>query len=463
MASEGAGNADGRARPELEARVAALMPELEEELMRLAAIPSISAPGFPREPLQEAHDAVAAAFRGAGMRVETLSLPGAAPIVTGEIPAPEGAPTVLLYAHYDVQPPGDEAAWTTPPFEPKRLGGAIHARGAADDKANVIVHLGALRAYGGKPPVGIKLVVEGQEEVGSPLDDLPLREPERFRADAIVIGDAGNAHPGLPTLTVATRGVADVIVEARTLEGPVHAGEYGGAAPDALLALLRALASLHDERGNVAVAGLRREPWQGEEPAEDELRELAGVRPGVPLLGSGTLGERLWTGPAITVTGIDAPAADGPSAVVPHARARLNLRVHPGEDAEEACAALVQHLRAQRPYGVELEVREEGAAGNGFVADTSGPAYEAARAALRAAWGREPIERAVGGAIPFVSALHRGLPASEILLFGAQDGRCNMHAPNERVLLEELERAIVAEAEFFARYAAARKETDPDG
>ena len=455
--------ADPGGRPELRERVAELMPELEAELMRLAAIPSVSAPGFPREPLREAHDAVADAFSRAGATVETLELPDTAPIVTAEVPGPPGAPTVLLYAHYDVQPPGDEAAWRTPPFEPRLTDGAIYGRGVADDKANVVMHLGALRVFDGRPPVGIKVVVEGQEEVGSPFDDLPLREPDRFRADAIVVGDAGNARPGLPTLTTAIRGVADVVVEARTLAAPVHSGEFGGAAPDALLALLHALASLHDERGDVAVRGLRREPWPGGDLPEAEFRELAGVPDGVSLMGTGSLGERIWSGPAITVTGLDAPAVEGaPSAVAAHARARLNLRVHPGQDSAEASAALLEHLRRQRPFGVELDAYADGDAGNGFRADTKGLAYDAARAALRSAWGVEPVERAVGGAIPFVSALSRALPASEILLFGAQDARCGMHAPNERVLLDELERAIVAEAEFFAHYAA-RKEDHSRG
>jgi len=455
------GTAQGRA--ELADRVAALMPELEAELMRLAAIPSISAPGYPREPLQEAHDAVAEAFRAAGVEVETLELPDTAPIVTAEVQGPPGAPTVLLYAHYDVQPPGDEAAWRTPPFEPRLSDGTIYGRGVADDKANVIMHLGALRAFDGRPPVGVKVVIEGQEEVGSPFDELPLRDPDRFRADAIVVGDAGNARPGLPTLTVAARGVADVVIEASTLDAPAHSGDFGGAAPDALLALVHALASLHDERGDVAVRGLRREPWTGDDLDEAEFRELAGVPDGVPLMGSGSLGERVWSGPAITVTGLDAPPVEGsPSAVVAHARARLNLRVHPGQDASLARALVLEHLRRLRPFGVALRARADGDAGNGFEADTRGLAYDAARAALRSAWGSEPIERAIGGAIPFVSALSKALPASEILLFGAQDARCGMHAPNERVLLDELERAIVAEAEFFAQYAA-RKEGHSNG
>jgi len=436
-------------------RVAALMPAIVADLVRLAEVPSISFPGFPREPVIAAHDMVVDLLKGAGVEEpRTLELPDTAPVITGEIPAPEGAPTVLLYAHYDVQPPGEEALWRTPPFAPTERDGAIYGRGIADDKANVLMHVGALRAWEGRPPVGIKVVFEGQEEVGSALDDYPARDPEPFRADALVIGDTGNVRPGEPTFNVSTRGDAEVLVEVRTLATPKHSGDFGGAAPDALILLLHALATLHDAHGDVAVAGLRREPWRGESYDEDEFRRLAEVEPGMPLFGSGSLGERLWSGPAITVIGIDAPPVDtAVNAVVPYARAKLNLRVHPRQGAGEAQAALVAHLEAARPFGAELKVTPLGDVGDGFAARTDGIAYRAAAGAMADAWGREPVEFALGGAIPFVSALQRALPEAEILLFGAQDGECNLHAPNERVRLDELERAVLAEARFFARYA----------
>src|SRR5690606_24920487 len=256
-------------------------------------------------------------------------------IVTGEIPAPAGAPTVLLYGHYDVVPPGDEAKWDSPPFEPVTRDGALYGRGVSDSKANVLAHVGALRAFDGRPPVGIKVVIEGQEEVGSALNTYPPRDPERFRCDAMLIADMGSVRPGVPTLTVALRGTATVTIAVRTLDGPKHSGQYGGAAPDALLALLHALTTLHDDKGDVAVAGLRREEWSGASFTEQEFRELAEVRNGLPLIGTGSLGLRLWTGPAITVTGIDVlPVDEAVNAVVPHARARINLRVHPEQDAD---------------------------------------------------------------------------------------------------------------------------------
>jgi cysteinylglycine-S-conjugate dipeptidase len=442
-------------------RVARLMPELEADLVRLGRIPSIAFPGFPSGPVHEAHDLVVELLAGAGVsRIEALELPDTPPVVFGEIPAPEGAPTVLLYAHYDVQPPGDEDLWQTPPFEPTKLDGAIYGRGVADDKANIVAHVGALLAYDGKPPVGVKIVVEGREEYGSPFDTYPPEDPERFRADAIVIGDAGNVRPGVATLTIALRGYADVLVETKTLAGPKHSGEFGGPAPDALVALVHALATLHDEHGDVAVAGLRRDRGASGPYDETEFRLLAEVDPGVPLFGTGTVAERLAWGPAITIVGLDAPPVDGSiNAVVPSARARLNLRVHPEQSADEAQAALCRHLEEVEPFGISLRVSPAVEPGNGFAAKVSGPAYEAAGAALATAWGSKPTTLAVGGSIPLVSALHEAVPDAEILLFGAQDGRCNLHAPNERVLLDELERAVVAEAEFFHELAVRKGPT----
>ena len=439
--------------------VQSLMPRLEDDLAQLVAIPSVSAVDYPEETrpaLLEAHELVLDLLQDAGVtELDSHRLPNTAPFITGEIAAPEGAPMVLLYGHYDVVPAGDESKWETSPFEPTVRDGAMFGRGSADSKANVIAHVGALRAWEGRPPVGIKLVIEGQEEVGSALNTYPQTHPDVFRADAMLIADMGSVRPGLPTLTVALRGTAMPTLEVETLVGPKHSGQYGGAAPDALVVLLHALATLHDEHGNVAVEGLRREEWEGAGYSEEEFRELAEVLSGLPLVGSGGLGSRVWSGPAITVTGIDVPSVDNAlNAVAPRSRASLNLRIHPEQDAAEAQAALIAHLEAVRPFGIELTVRP-GAIGNGFAADTSGPAYDAATAAIQAAWGTDPSFAATGGSIPLVNALHAAVPEAEILLLGATDGYANIHAPNERVLLDELEKSVAVEAEFFAAFAAA--------
>ncbi|MFI6938825.1 M20/M25/M40 family metallo-hydrolase [Streptomyces sp. NPDC050418] len=443
------------ASEQFESTVDQLMDGLTADLERLAAIPSIAFPGFPPEPLEEAHALLVRLLREAGVeKVERLDLPDTAPAVYAEIPPPDpGAPTVLLYGHYDVQPAGDETLWKSPPFEPTSIEGGLRARGIADDKSNVIAHLGMLRVFGGRPPVGIKMIIEGQEEYGSPFDDYPPTDPGRFACDAMVIADLGNLRPGTPTLTTGLRGAAEVMVEVRTLAEPRHSGEFGGAAPDALLVLLKALATLHDEHGDVAVDGLRREEWNGTGYTEDEFRSLAGVEDGLPLIGTGGLGERLWSGPAITVIGLDAPAVEGAaSAVVPYARAKLNLRFHPQQDPKEARDLLVEHLRAQRPFGIGLTVTP-GDTGPGYEAATGGPAYEAARSALKRAWGKDADYVATGGSIPLVNGLAKAAPGAEVLLFGAQDGMCNLHAPNERVLFSELRNTVVAMAAFVTEYA----------
>lgn len=433
-----------------------LLPQLRRDLDDLIRIPSVSVPGRIDEPLLAAFALTSKLFAGAGVEVGRLDLPDTAPVVTGHIPAPPGAPTVLLYSHYDVVAAGDEAEWDSPPFEPTERDGALFGRGAADTKSNILMHVGALRAWGGKPPVGIKLCIEGYEEIGSgALPAHPQQDPALFEADALVIGDMGSLSPGVPTLTTALRGMGNVTLEVRTLESGKHSGQYGGAAPDALLAVLQAIASLHDRDGNVAVAGLKRNEWDGKAQPEEDFRALGTVLEGMPLIGTGGLGSRVWSGPAITVIGIDVPSVDGAlNAVSPYARAVLNVRVHPAQDAVEAQAAVIEHLRNVKPFGIELDVRP-GPTGNGFAADSSGSAYTAARAAWSQAYGADVLLAGSGGSIPIVSALANALPNAEALLVGTTDGYANIHGPNERLLLSEFANATLAEADFFGRYAEA--------
>ncbi len=436
-------------------RVREGMPQLRRDLEALVRIPSVSAPGEVSDELLAAADLTEQLFAGAGVATSRVELPGTAPIITGEIPAPEGAPTVLLYSHYDVVGPGDLALWDSPPFEPTERDGAIYGRGTADTKSNVLLHVGALRAWEGRPPVGVKLLIEGHEESGSGgLLDYAATRPEAFRADALVIADSGSLAPGIPTLTTALRGVANVIVEVRTLQSGQHSGLYGGAAPDALLALIRALETLHDAHGDVSVPGLRRESWNGPGMPEDTFRDLGTVLDGLPLIGSGDLGSRIWSGPAITVIGLDAPPVDAAvNSVSPYARAILNVRVHPEQSAREAQQAVVDHLRAQRPYGLELTVTPS-VAGDGFAGPVDGPACTAAREAWAAAYGADTVIAGSGGSIPIVAAL-AAAGGGETLIIGTCDGYANIHGPNERLLLDEFERTTIAEADWFARYAAA--------
>jgi acetylornithine deacetylase/succinyl-diaminopimelate desuccinylase-like protein len=442
----------------LAARIAEAMPRLHEELAALVAIPGLSEWAFPehtRPPLRETYEALIHLFRDAGVeQISSLELPETAPILTGEIPAPEGAPTVLLYGHYDVVPAGDEELWESPPFEASERDGAIYGRGAADSKSNLLVHIGALRAWDGKPPVGVKILVEGQEEVGSILEEgYPSQHPDLFRADAILVADGGSIRAGQPSLTVSLRGDARITVEVRTLASNKHSGQYGGAAPDALVVLIRALASMWDAAGDVAVDGLRREEWGGESYTEDEFRALAELEPGMPIVGTGGIGSKIWSGPGITVLGIDCPAVEGAAAAVQsHARAVLNVRVHPEQPAAEAQAAVMRHLEAQQPFGVPLTVTA-GATGDGFRARSSGPAWDAMVSAMSQAWGADTVEIATGGAIPLVKAMSDGVPEASMFVFGATDSFANIHGPNERVLLDEWQKATLAEALFLGELA----------
>lgn len=444
------------------ARVEELMPQLTTDLSNLIAIPSVSEPAYPehtRPGLLQARDFISDLLRAEGCTVEYLDLPDTAPAILAEIPAPEGAPTVLLYSHYDVVPAGDEALWDTPPFEPVLKDGALFGRGAGDTKSNIIAIVGALRAWDGRPPVGIKVVIEGMEEVGSgAFTAHPIEHPAWYDVDAMVIADMGSVRPGIPTLTVALRGMANVTIEARTLDSAKHSGQYGGAAPDALLALIRALSSLFDEHGNVVVEGLLRDDSIGDGGSEEEFRNLAEVVDGQPLVGTGSLGSRIWSGPAITVIGIDAPTVDGAlNAVQPHARAKLNVRVHPRQDAKEAQAAVIRHLEQAMPFGITLTV-EPGPTGNGFAADTSSPVFSAACSAWTDAWGAETITAGGGGSIPIVAALAQASPEAVVMLGGATDGYANIHGPNERVLIDEFEKTVVAISDFLGRMAAVAEE-----
>lgn len=436
---------------DLAATVRDLMPGLRDDLARLVAIPSIAFPGFPDEPVAAAAQATLEILRDAGLHTaELLEIPGAPSAVFGELAGPEGAPTVLLYAHYDVQPAGDTGAWTSDPFTLTERGGRLYGRGAADDKSGVILHAGTLRALladGTEPPVTIKVIVEGEEETGRGTFESAVREdPSRFAADVIVVADSGNWKVGEPTLTTTLRGLAVVDVEVRTLAGPVHSGLFGGPVPDALIVLARLLATLHGADGDVAVAGLRQGTWDGRPVDEDELREAAGVCDGVGRIGSGALADHLYLRPSLTAIGLDAPAIAGAAnALVPVARARISARIAPGEDPQHAQAAIAEHLHAHVEWGAHLTCTpREGAAGAVLAGD--GPAAAAAAQALHDAYGKASVSVGSGGAIPLCVTLAHAFPDAEIVLWGASDDGARIHSADESVDARELEHATLAQA-----------------
>ncbi|MFI6448614.1 dipeptidase [Kitasatospora sp. NPDC050543] len=442
---------------DLAQRIAALMPRAERDLAELVAIPSVADPRlYPPQKCREAAEWVAGAFAEAGLRdVHLEETPDGSHAVLGHRPPPPGAPTVLLYCHYDVQPPLYDEAWTSPPFVLTEREGRWYGRGAADCKGNVVMHLTALRALGDDVPVGLKFVAEGSEEQGTGgLEQFVLRNAGELHADALVIADTGNAAVGLPTATVTLRGLANVLVTVDTLRGDLHSGMFGGPAPDALAALIRVLDSLRDADGGTRVEGLDcTGSWSGVGYDEQRFRADAGVLDGVSLTGSGTVGDRLWARPAVTVLGIDCPPVVGSASAVPAtARARVSLRVPPGTDPDAALAALTEHLTAAAPWGARLTVEPEGT-GAPFRAATGGPAYTALDEAMREVYGKPMSFLGQGGSIPLCSVLARTYPEAEIILMGVEEPGCLIHAPDESVDPGEIEHMAHVEALFLRNYA----------
>ena len=443
---------------DLAQRVADLMPRVRTELAELVAIPSVADPRqFPPEECARAAQWVVDAFAevGFGDLAQHETADGSMAVV-GSRPGPDpDAPTVLLYAHYDVQPPLDDDAWRTPPFELTEVDGRWYGRGAADCKGNILMHLTALRALGDDVPVNLKLVVEGSEEQGTGgLEDFVPKNADLLRADAVLVCDTGNAAVGEPAVTVSLRGMVNVVVHVVANSTELHSGMFGGPSPDALAALVHVLGSLRDADGNTTVQGLdNTQTWSGAPYDPDAFRSDAKLPDGEALLGSGTVSDMLWARPALTILGIDCPPVVGSTAaIVPRASARLNLRIPPGTTPEQAETALRAHLEGAAPWGVSVSVETE-ATGSPFRAATDGPAYDAMRAAMQEAYGREMVLLGQGGSIPLCNVFTETYPGVELLLMGVEEPLALIHAPNESVDPGEIQRVALSEALFLQRYA----------
>jgi acetylornithine deacetylase/succinyl-diaminopimelate desuccinylase-like protein len=440
---------------ELRPKVRASMNEVRAGLERLSRVPSMSAPGYDTAPVRKTAKLTAELFRAAGLNARVLEKDGAHPSVVGRVDGPKGSPTVLLYAHHDVQPPGPRDRWQTDPFTPTERDGRLYGRGVADDKAGIAAHLAALRAYGGTPPCTVALFIEGEEESGSAhLMDFLNAEQDTLRCDAVIIADSANWRIGQPAITTTLRGNALVTFEVRVSDHAVHSGGFGGAVPDALMALARILASLHDGLGRVAVPGLKSDDADPLDLTESDLRGWVGTRPSVKLIGDGSLTSRLWRKPTISIIGLDAtPVREASNTLWPVAAARLSMRVPPGQDAKAAQDALVRHLESHAPWGAELKITR-GPTGEAFTGSTTGPAYAALKAALGAAWDREAIDIGQGGSIPFLFDFARTFPGAALLVTGVEDPESNAHSENESLHLAEFENVCVAEATFLGLFGA---------
>src|SRR6201988_49161 len=437
---------------DLAERVRDVLPSVRRDLEDLVRIESVWADQSRRGEVQRSAQAVANLLSAAGFDDVEIIAEGGGPAVIARHPAPPGAPRVLLYAHHDVQPEGDPAQWQSPPFDPTERDGRLYGRGSADDKAGIATHLAAFRAHGGSPPVGVTVFVEGEEESGSPsLSRLLAAHRDVLASDVIVIADSDKWSTDVPSLTVSLRGLADCIVEVATLDHRLHSGLWGGVAPDALSALVRLLASLHDDDGNVAVAGVYEGTAADVDYSPERVREEAGLLDGVSEIGSGSVPQRLWAKPAITVIGIDTTSIDKSSnTLIPRARAKVSMRVAPGGDPRERLAALTRHLEQHVPWGAEVTVTT-GDIRPPYAVDARGPGYDAARAAFRTAWGNEPVEPGVGGSIPFIAEFAAAFPSAKILVIGVEDPQTQAHSINESLHLGVLERAATAEALLRAK------------
>ncbi|WP_348788822.1 M20/M25/M40 family metallo-hydrolase [Leifsonia sp. NPDC080035] len=441
----------------------AMMPDVIAHLESLVRIPSVAFPGFDPEPVHRMGQAVVELFEQAGAEgVRLLEVPGGYPCVYADLPGPADSPTVLLYAHYDVQPAPESQGWSSPPFEPTRKeDGRIYGRGAADDTSGLVANYATLRLLGPDRPCRVILLSEGEEETISHLEEFVEANPELFRCDAAVIADIGGQEVGRPGLTTALRGDVACILTVRTLANPVHSGLFGGAAPDAMSAMIRILDTLHDENGDTVIPGVDSGTWNGAAMDEPVYREGSAILPGVDFLGTGSLADRVWMKPSVTVLGMDLPTtAEASNVLLPSVTAKLSMRIMPGSDGDAQLDALMDHLRAQRPWNCVVEV-EKVKVGHAFRVDEGHPAIRAALDAMQKAYGREVESIGSGGSIPLVASLKKVAPDAAILLWGAEDTKqSRIHSSDESVDPAEIERMIVTQTLFMREFAAGVEERD---
>jgi acetylornithine deacetylase/succinyl-diaminopimelate desuccinylase-like protein len=443
-------------------KVDAAFPVAIANLGDLVRIPGIAWDAFDAQQLELSAEAVAALFRETGIfelveirRAEANGKVGA-PAVVARREARNGRPQVLLYAHHDVQPPGDLSVWNTPEFQPTLIDGRIFGRGAADDKAGIVTHLTAIKTLvetlGNDFEVGVSIFIEGEEEAGSPtFRNFLEANRDVLAADVIIVADSANWTTTIPALTTTLRGLVSQVIEVQTLDHAVHSGMFGGAVPDAMTATLRLLASLHDEAGDVAVEGLHSSKAAELDFTAEQLRIDSGLLDGVSAIGTGSILDRIWTKPSITVIGIDAMSvAMSSNTLLPSVKAKISMRIAPGQEPQDALALLRAHLENHVPFGAKLSYGEV-ELGKPFEANSAGWAKKLAEASLSAAFGNDSVDIGIGGSIPFIADLLEVFPAAQILVTGVEDADSRAHSPNESVHVDTLRGAMVAESLFLIK------------
>lgn len=424
-------------------------------LSQKVALRSVSAEGIAGEHMRRSAEFVAEELIKVGVDAKVVQSnnpdgsPGAFEVVGSKLVDP-AAPTVLLYAHHDVQPAPDDGQWLSDPFTATERDGRLYGRGSADDGGGIAIHSGALHALGDDLKVNIKVFIEGEEEMGSP-SFIPFIEAHRdeFASDVIIVADSGNWAWNIPSLTTSLRGNIDVDVTVKVLEHPVHSGQFGGPILDANTLAAMLIASMYDDQGNLAVDGVTADKPVGglqRDLDEAQVRADAGIVDSYRLAGTGSLAERMWTKPSASVIGFDAHPVEGSFNVIADAtRFRISLRTAPTQDPQEATQALCNFLRRHAPLGAQVEA-EPVDAGMGWAMDASSSAVHDAEQAMEEAFGQSPVNKGEGGSIPFIPELKRLFPDAQVLVTGPGDPQTNAHSPNESISLKGLEHNIVAEA-----------------
>ncbi|MFA5072578.1 MAG: M20/M25/M40 family metallo-hydrolase [Nitrospirota bacterium] len=423
-----------------------------ENLKNLIRIPSISFPGFDSEPVKKCAEAVMNLLKKSGLQdMQLLEAESGYPTVFGQWMNAGNKPTILLYAHYDVQPPGKEASWKSPPFEPEERNGRLYGRGSADDKGGVVMHAAAVRSFlesVGTLPVNVKVVIEGEEEIGSRnLDSLLKRNPDLFQADVICIADSENFDSTVPSLTASLRGIVTVTVEVRSLRSSLHSGTWGGPIPDPALALAKMIAGLVDADGKPALPGMmnRVRPLSSYEREELEklpfeesvFRKQAGLVESARMTRKKTAYENMWHLPSIAINALEASSRKQAANIINDAAwARIGIRIVPDMDPEETLQQLKQYLVNQAPWGVQVTIEPETPAG-WWKMNIEDPLFQVGLNALEQGYGRKPVIIGAGGSIPFVKTITTALGNAPALLFGVGDPYSAQHSENESILISD--------------------------
>lgn len=444
--------------------------DILEQLVSLIRIPSVSWPEFDPANVHTSAEVVASLATNLSFfdSVDILQAPirngseAGMPAVVARKEPGVGWPTILLYAHHDVQPPGDAELWETPAFEPKLIGDRLYGRGAADDKAGIMVHLASILLLQKLVPdneVGVVLFVEGEEEYGSASFEPFLQMyREKLTSDVIIVADSGNWSTQTPALTSSLRGNVAFNLKVSTLDHALHSGMFGGVAPDAMMAFSLLISSFYDAEGNVSISGIDTIEAMNPDYPEEQFRDEAGVLSGVTLIGDGDIASQLWFRPAMTVTGIDFPSlAHASNTLSPTVSARLSVRIPPNVDAHQALIAIQEHVSRNNKFSAHLDYSDI-SVGNGYLVDKFSSSYISYMNALSNVWHTEPVNMGVGGSIPFISSFVEAFPSSHVLVTGVEDPDSRAHSPNESLHIPSFKKGILSEFLFLAQQSSAVEE-----